>query len=101
MPTVWTFEAALMLSNSFLWNGSHPRLYLPEDYHVYLAQDGVTELQGPGWESEQSWIMTFIDPCGLTAMLSGQNKQGGQNKKFWETNGFENVPLVRTREGQV
>ncbi|KAL5391710.1 hypothetical protein DPSP01_001002 [Paraphaeosphaeria sporulosa] len=96
----WTFEAGLMLSNSFLWNGSHPRLYLPQDYHVYLAQDGKTELQGPGWESEQSWIMTFIDPCGLTAMLAGNNNKGKKQRPFWETNGFENVPLVKRDNGE-
>ncbi|KAF2440170.1 RTA1 domain protein [Karstenula rhodostoma CBS 690.94] len=85
--------------NSFLWNGSHPRLYLPQDYHVYLAQDGKTELQGPGWESEQSWIMTFIDPCGLTALLAGKSSKGRKERPFWETNGFENVPRVKRDHG--
>lgn len=80
-----------MLSNSFLWNGWHPRRWLPEDYHVYLAQDGITELRGPGWETEQNWVMTFVDPCGLTAMLAGKkrNKQG--STPFWETNGYAAV----------
>ena len=89
-----------MLSNSFLWNGSHPRLYLPEDYHVYLAQDGVTDLQGPGWESKQSWLMTFIDPFGLKALLAGVNKKGEQERPFWETNGFENAALVERNNGE-
>ncbi|KAF1978821.1 hypothetical protein BU23DRAFT_449207 [Bimuria novae-zelandiae CBS 107.79] len=96
-----TFEAGLMLSNTFLWNGLHPRLFLPEDYHIYLAQDGITELQGPGWEGEQSWLMTFIDPCGLTVLLSGKSKRGKKERPFWEKNGFENgrVPLVNMGSG--
>lgn len=84
-----------MLSNSFLWNGLHPRLYLPQDYHIYLAQDGITELEGPGWESKQNWIMTFIDPCGLTAMLVAMTDKKPKEKPFWENNGFEHIPLVR------
>jgi hypothetical protein len=95
----YVFEAGLMLSNSFLWNGAHPRLYLPEDYHIYLAQDGKTELQGPGWETKQNWIMTFIDPCGLTAMLIGMDR-GKKEEPFWETNGFQNVPLIKRDIGE-
>lgn len=88
-----------MYWNSVLWNARHPRHYLPEDYHVYLAQDGKTELKGPGWEDDLPWFVTFIDPCGLTAWVI-KKERGGKNgpkekKKFWETNGFENVPLVR------
>ncbi|KAI9150430.1 RTA1 domain protein [Paramyrothecium foliicola] len=44
----YVLEATMMLTNSLLWNARHPRLYLPEDYHIYLAQDGVTEIVGPG-----------------------------------------------------
>lgn len=35
--------------------------------------------------------MTFVDPCGLTAMLAGKkrNKQG--STPFWETNGYAAV----------
>jgi hypothetical protein len=94
----YVFEAGLMLSNSFLWNGAHPGRCLPENYHIYLAQDGKTELQGPGWETKQNWIMTFIDPCGLTAMLTGMDKEK-QERPFWEMNGFQNVPLVRRGNG--
>ncbi|KAH6644253.1 RTA1 domain protein [Boeremia exigua] len=94
----WVFEASLMLMNTVLWNVRHPRRYLPEDYHVYLAQDGKTELKGPGWKDEMPWFMTFIDPCGLTIAVTG----GGRKKQqpFWETNGFEHIPLVQTASGQ-
>lgn len=86
-----------MLINMVLWNMQHPRRYLPEDYHVYLAQDGQTELKGPGWKGEMPWFMTFIDPCGLIAAVIG----GGRKKKktFWETNGFEHITAV-TAESQ-
>ncbi|KAL1602236.1 hypothetical protein SLS59_004923 [Nothophoma quercina] len=91
----WVFEASLMLVNTVLWNYRHPRRYPPEDYHAYLAQDGQTELKGPGWKDDMPWFMTFIDPCGLTAAVTG----GGRTKEppFWELNGFEHIPLVRIR----
>ncbi|KAF2188454.1 hypothetical protein K469DRAFT_737351 [Zopfia rhizophila CBS 207.26] len=98
----YVFEAALMLENSIIWNVWHPRRYLPEDYHVYLAQDGKTELLGRGWKDDQNWIMTFFDPCGLTATIAGGGS--GREKKerpFWETNGFENVQLVRGDEQEA
>ncbi|KAJ8110311.1 hypothetical protein OPT61_g6817 [Boeremia exigua] len=95
----WVFEASLMLVNSVLWNIRHPRRYLPEDYHVYLAQDGQTEVRGPGWKDDMPWFMTFIDPCGLTAAITG----GGRKKErpFWETNGFEHIPLTKSASGDA
>lgn len=41
----YIFEATLMLTNSILWNMWNPGRYLPQNYHVYLAQDGRTELE--------------------------------------------------------
>jgi len=84
-----------MLLNTLLWNASHPRRYLPEDYHVYLAQDGKTELEGPGWKDDQPWIMTWVDPCGMTVAIRRKvGKKGGvgEEKPFWETNGYEMLP---------
>lgn len=95
----WVFEASLMLLNTLLWNYRHPRRYLPEDYHVYLAQDGQTELKGPGWKDEMPWFMTFIDPCGLTTAVTGGGRK--KEKPFWETNGFEHVPLVKIAGGDA
>lgn len=79
-----------MLVNSILWNYRHPRHYLPEDYHVYVAQNGRTELQGPGWKDDMPWWMTFIDPCGLTASLTGSKRK---EKPFWESNGYQAIDL--------
>lgn len=42
----YVFEATLMLINSVLWNVWNPGRYLPRNYHVYLAEDGRTELEG-------------------------------------------------------
>ncbi|MCJ1325977.1 hypothetical protein MMC10_002640 [Thelotrema lepadinum] len=42
----YMFEATIMLLNSALWNVWNPGRYLPRDYHVYLAQDGITVLEG-------------------------------------------------------
>jgi hypothetical protein len=80
---VFVFEAGLMLSNSILWNTRHPRQYLPEDYHVYLALDGISEVLGPGWQTEQSWLMSFVDPFGWFA------KKGPKQTPFWEQNKFQ------------
>lgn len=85
----YVFEATLMLLNTVLWNFRHPRHYLPEDYHVYLAQDGRTELTGPGWKDDMPWFWTFIDPCGLTAAILGATRK--KEKPFWETNGYEHM----------
>jgi hypothetical protein len=42
----YVFEATLMLINSVLWNVWNPGRYLPQNYHVYLAHDGTTEVEG-------------------------------------------------------
>jgi hypothetical protein len=99
----YVFEASLMLVNEVWWNVRHPRKYLPEDYHVYLAQDGRTELVGPGWKDDQNWVMTFVDPCGFLGMCARKGNVKTKERPFWETNGFqdsdvgigaESVPLV-------
>jgi hypothetical protein len=41
----YVFEATLMLVNSVIWNIWHPGRYLPRNYRVYLARDGVTEVE--------------------------------------------------------
>ncbi|PVI05382.1 hypothetical protein DM02DRAFT_639353 [Periconia macrospinosa] len=91
----YVFEATLMFVNSALWNVLHPRKYLPEDYRVYLAQDGRTELMGPGWNDGQNWLMTFIDPFGWFLKQEGASK-----RPFWETNGFEGFELIKSGESR-
>ncbi|KAF2470018.1 uncharacterized protein BDR25DRAFT_334542 [Lindgomyces ingoldianus] len=84
----YVFEASVMLVNEVWWNMRHPRRYLPQDYRVYLAQDGQTEIQGPGWDDERSWAMTFFDPFGMMGKGKGKDKE--KRKEFWEINGFDN-----------
>ncbi|KAK2011303.1 hypothetical protein LZ32DRAFT_606696 [Colletotrichum eremochloae] len=44
----YVFGAGLMLANVILFNARHPLRCLPEKYTVYLARDGVTEVDRPG-----------------------------------------------------
>ncbi|KAK2593805.1 hypothetical protein QQS21_008462 [Conoideocrella luteorostrata] len=81
----YVFEASLMLANELLWNLMHPRRFLPVDIHTYLAQDGATELRGPGWKDERPFIVTLCDPLGCMAT-------GKKTTPFWETNGFGKMP---------
>lgn len=62
------FEATLMFTNSSMWAAFHPRRYLPLNKRIYLERDGVTETEGPGWNDERSYWMTFLDPFGCMHM---------------------------------
>jgi hypothetical protein len=42
----YIFEASFMLVNSVIWNIWNPGRYLPKYNHIYLARDGITELEG-------------------------------------------------------
>ncbi|KAA8641287.1 RTA1 domain-containing protein [Aspergillus tanneri] len=80
----YVFEAAVMLVNTLMWNLWHPRRYLPQHKSTYLAQDGITELEGPGWKDNRPWLVTLIDPFGW--LDSKDDKP-----PFWETNGYAKV----------
>ncbi|PNS16020.1 hypothetical protein CAC42_4421 [Sphaceloma murrayae] len=76
----WLFyvlEAVPLLISIGWWNFFHPRHYLPEDYHIYLAQDGVTERIGGGWIDDRPFIWTVLDPFGI---CMGKPT----TKPFWE-----------------
>lgn len=63
----YIFEASLMLVNSALWNVRHPGPYLPQDHHIYLAQDG-TEVKGEKSESDRrSFLLNLVNTlfCGM------------------------------------
>jgi hypothetical protein len=77
----WVFEAALMITNSFLVNARHPMHYLPKDNTIYLAEDGVTEIQGPGYADRRNFFVTILDPFDFHGMLRGRNMKNN----FWET----------------
>ncbi|KAI9850575.1 MAG: hypothetical protein M1838_005425 [Thelocarpon superellum] len=67
----WVFEASLMLSNSLLQNIFFPRRYLPRSFKTYLARDGVTELDGPGYKD--------LKPREIWALFRGR-----KTMNYWE-----------------
>lgn len=73
-----------MVLNSFLLNARHPMRYLPRDNKIYLAEDGVTEILGPGYEDKRRFLVTFLDPFDLWGMCRGRKTL---NERFWETHG--------------
>jgi hypothetical protein len=77
----WVFEAVLMVINSFLLNARHPMRFLPRNNNIYIATDGVTEIEGPGYEDTRTFLVTLIDPFDLIGMMKGKNME----RKFWET----------------
>ncbi|KAK4122879.1 hypothetical protein N657DRAFT_483262 [Parathielavia appendiculata] len=83
----WVFEATPMLINVLMWNARHPRIYLPQSYRQYLAQDGETELDGPGWGDKRNKVMTLVDPFGFLSMC----EKGRTGEPFWERNGYHHV----------
>jgi hypothetical protein len=83
----WVFEAVPMLVNVWLWVVRHPRRYLPQSHKVYIAQDGETELEGPGWGDKRNVVMTTIDPFGLLAMCEKERK----GTAYWEENGYHHL----------
>lgn len=65
-----------MLINSVLWNVWNPGRYLPKNYHVYLAQDGRTELEGE--ETPDDRPLLAKAGSVLTFGFLFRNKQGNQ-----------------------
>ena len=83
------FEGSVVLLDCMLFNVFHPRRYLPERNNIYLAQDGQTELEGPGWEDKRPLIVTLCDPFDIMGALQPSSKK----QKFWEKNRSESVAL--------
>lgn len=76
----WVFEATLMFCNTTVLNIFHPMRWLPRSNKVYLATDGVTEVEGPGYEDRRAFIMTLIDPFDLYGLIAKRGKQD----RYWE-----------------
>ena len=64
---LYVLEMTPYLLSAIFWLVLNPFRYLPKDGRTYLGQDGVTELQGPGWAAD-------IGPQR-------------EKSRFWETNG--------------
>ncbi|GIK01708.1 hypothetical protein Aspvir_005746 [Aspergillus viridinutans] len=76
----WVFEAVVMFSNTTLLNVLHPMQWLPRSNKVYLAKDGVTEIEGPGFEDSRPFLQTFIDPFDLIGLITNK----GRKEKYWD-----------------
>jgi hypothetical protein len=76
----YIFEATIMFINTAMLNIWHPGRYLPRSNRVFLAQDGVTELRGPGWKSNRKFLSTLVDPFDLYGLFKGHDNK----TKFWE-----------------
>ncbi|KAJ5988936.1 RTA-like protein [Penicillium waksmanii] len=77
----WFFETVFMYSNSTLLNVFHPMQVLPRNNKIYLAQDGVTEIEGPGYKDPRNFILTFFDPFDIYGLIVNK----GKKEKYWET----------------
>ncbi|KAK0384211.1 hypothetical protein NLU13_8299 [Sarocladium strictum] len=78
----YMFEASLMLINCCLFNLRHPRRYLPRNNKIYMAQDGITEIEGPGLKDPRPFWQTVIDPFDIVGLTKGVNHQAD---KFWDS----------------
>ncbi|KAI9043665.1 putative RTA1 domain protein [Aspergillus affinis] len=76
----WVFETVVMYSNTSLLNVLHPMRWLPRCNKIYLAKDGVTEIEGPGYEDPRPAIVTFFDPFDVVGLITRREKP----QKFWE-----------------
>ncbi|KAI9792944.1 MAG: hypothetical protein M1816_001266 [Peltula sp. TS41687] len=76
----WVFDAVVMLANSYLMNVMHPGRLLPRNHKIYLARDGQTEIEGPGWQDKRPFIVTVVDPFDLVGLLTGRDRKTA----FWE-----------------
>ena len=93
----WVFEALLMVINTFLLNVRHPAMFLPRNCRIYLAQDGVTEIEGPGYENKRHFLLTLVDPFDLVGLIKGRDK----SNKYWEEQeeiGISALNVQTTRE---
>ena len=70
-----------MIINSFLLNFRHPMRFIPRDNTIYLAEDGVTEIKGPGYLVKRPFLVTFFDPFDIHGAIKGRN----MIERFWET----------------
>ena len=86
----YVFEATLMLVNSVLWNIWNPSRLLPRDYHVYLAPDGQTLIEGEEQVDERSFPQKIVSLVSFGFLFPKK-----ENKRhFWE---LKDHPVVGAR----
>jgi len=76
----WIFEASVMLCNSVLINTFHPSRFLPPNNKIYLAEDGITEIEGPGFEDKRPFLLTLFDPFDVVGLVRGADRKN----RYWE-----------------
>ncbi|KAL4945454.1 hypothetical protein BDV06DRAFT_184634 [Aspergillus oleicola] len=76
----WIFEVVIMYINTTMLNIFHPMRFLPRSNKIYLAKDGVTEVEGPGFKDPRPWIVTFVDPFDIAGLIFKKGKQ----HNYWE-----------------
>ncbi|EJT98850.1 hypothetical protein DACRYDRAFT_70407 [Dacryopinax primogenitus] len=70
----WVFEATLMVINSWMLNILHPSRFLPSNLKIYLAQDGVTEIEGRGFEDKRNILVTIFDPFDVWGLITRRER---------------------------
>lgn len=81
-----------MGANTLLLNFRHPAMYLPRSNKIYLAEDGVTEIMGPGFEDKRNFLLTIFDPFDLVGLFKGRDKK----ERYWE--GHERIVPMQKGE---
>ena len=71
--------------------------FLPRNNRVYLAEDGVTEIEGPGYEDKRPWYVTVIDPFDFAGMVKGRNME----RRFWDTHEGGRIEVPNETNGSV
>lgn len=79
----YVFEAAVMFLNSALWNVFNPGRYLPRNSRIYLARDGVTEL-----EDDEKDDRPLVAKIGAIVSF-GCLFRRGENRHFEQLHGYE------------
>lgn len=79
----WFFEVVFMYGNTTLLNVFHPMQSLPDSNKIYLAEDGVTEIEGPGYDDPRPWFQTLVDPFDVYGLIVNR----GKKEKYWEAKG--------------
>jgi hypothetical protein len=92
----YIFDAAIMLANTFLLNAFHPGKRLPASNSVFLARDGVTEREGPGWADDRPWLVTVFDPFDVWGLIRGRDKA----KPFWDMSDEELEAARRSKKAK-
>lgn len=80
----WVLDVLPLLLNTYLLNVFPPASYLPKTTKIYLAKDGKTELEGPGWVDTRPFLVTVMDPFDLGSLITGKEKKEAHS---WDGNG--------------